>query len=168
MWLEQSIAREMTMVSTGVQTSELGERCSTCEDARKLHVFHLPGVCMHAQSLCHVQFFATLWTVAHQAPLSMEFSRQEYWRGLQFPPSGNLPNPGIKPTSPESAALAGRFSTTEPRGKPHLSGTRLSTGQISPLCCGPHVRGLIHHTRFFQPARPEQVLLSRGRPGIKN
>ena len=37
----------------------------------------------------------------------------------------------------------------------HLSGTRLNTGQITPLCCGPHVRGLIHHTRFFQPARRE-------------
>ena len=48
----------------------------------------------------HVRPFATPWTVAHQAPLSMEFSRQEYWSGLPFPSPGYLPNPGIKPGSP--------------------------------------------------------------------
>ena len=48
----------------------------------------------------HVQLCATLWTVAHQAPLSMGFSRQEYWIGLPFPSSGDLPNPGIEPRSP--------------------------------------------------------------------
>ena len=46
-----------------------------------------------------VQLFATLWTVAHQAPLSMGFSRQEYWSGLPCPPPGDLPDPGIKPES---------------------------------------------------------------------
>ena len=65
-----------------------------------------------------VQLFANPWTVAHQAPLSMEFSRQEYWRGLPCPPPGGLPNPGIEPTSLESPALAGRFFTTAPPGKP--------------------------------------------------
>ena len=44
----------------------------------------------------HVRLFATLWTLAHQTPLSMAFSRQEYWSGLPFPSSGDLPNPGIK------------------------------------------------------------------------
>ena len=57
----------------------------------------------------------TPWTVAHQAPLSMGFSRQEHWSGLPFPPPGNLPNPGIQSASP---ALAGGFFTTEPCGKP--------------------------------------------------
>ena len=47
-----------------------------------------------------VQLFVTPWTVAHQAPLSMGFSRQEYWNGLPFPSPGNLPDPGIKPGSP--------------------------------------------------------------------
>ena len=47
-----------------------------------------------------VQLFMTPWTVAHQAPLSMGFSRQEYWSGLPCPPPGDLPNPGIEPTSP--------------------------------------------------------------------
>ena len=52
-----------------------------------------------------VQLFATLWTGAHQAPLSMVFSRQEYWSGLRCPPPGDLPNPGIKLASPGSLAL---------------------------------------------------------------
>ena len=50
--------------------------------------------------LSHVQLFATPWTVAHQAPLSMGFSRQGYWSGLPFPSPGDLPNPGIEPGSP--------------------------------------------------------------------
>ena len=62
-----------------------------------------------------VRLFAPPWTVARQAPLSMEFSRQEYWNALPFPPPGDLANPGIKPVSPASA---GRFFTTEPPGKP--------------------------------------------------
>ena len=56
----------------------------------------------------------TPWTTVHQAPLSMGFSRQEYWSGLPFLSPGDLPKPGIKPVSP---ALAGRFFTTEPPGK---------------------------------------------------
>ena len=59
------------------------------------------------------------WTVTCQAPLSMEFSRQEYWSGLPFPPSGDLPDPEIKPKSP---ALQVDFFTTESPGK-HLSNT---------------------------------------------
>ena len=47
-----------------------------------------------------VRLFATPWTVAHQAPLSMKFSRQEYWSGLPYPPPGDLPDPGIEPSSP--------------------------------------------------------------------
>ena len=49
-------------------------------------------------------FFATPWTVVHQAPLSMGFPRPEYWSGLPFPPPGELPNPGIEPMSPASPA----------------------------------------------------------------
>ena len=61
--------------------------------------------------LNHVQLSATPWTVAHQPPLSMEFSRHEYWSGLPFPPPGDLPNPGIEPTSLMFPALAGRSFT---------------------------------------------------------
>ena len=54
----------------------------------------------------------TLWTVAHQASLSIGFSRQEYWSGLLCPSPGDLPGPGIEPVSLMSPALAGGFSTT--------------------------------------------------------
>ena len=55
---------------------------------------------MKGKSFSHVQLFARPWTVAHQASLSMEFSRQEYWSGLPFPSPGDLPDPGIEPGSP--------------------------------------------------------------------
>ena len=58
-------------------------------------------------SFSHVQLFETPWTVAHQDPQSMGFSRQEYWSGLPFPSPGDLPNPGIGPTSLMSPELAG-------------------------------------------------------------
>ena len=58
----------------------------------------------------------TPWTVAHQAPLAMGFSKQEYWRGLSFPPPGDLPDPGIEPTSLVSLALAGGFFFLFPLG----------------------------------------------------
>ena len=64
-------------------------------------------MCVCAQWLCHVQLLATPWTVAPEAPLSMGFSRQEYWGGLPRPPPGDLLDPGIKPTS---LASAGGFS----------------------------------------------------------
>ena len=63
----------------------------------------------------HIQLFATPWTVAHQASLSMGFSRQEYWSGLPFPSPGDLPNPGIEPGSP---ALQADALSSEPPGKP--------------------------------------------------
>ena len=56
-------------------------------------------MCVSAKSLSRVQLFVTPCTVAHLAPLSMGFSRQEYWSGLPCPPSGDLPDPGIEPTS---------------------------------------------------------------------
>ena len=64
--------------------------------------------------------FATPWTVAHQAPLSMEFPRQEYWSGVPSPTSGTLPDPGIEPMSLASPSLADGFFTTVPPGKPYL------------------------------------------------
>ena len=61
---------------------------------------------------CHVQLYMTLWTAAYQTPLSMRFSRQEYWSGLPFPSPGDLPDPGMEAVSLMSPALAGRFFTT--------------------------------------------------------
>ena len=63
---------------------------------------------------CHVRLFAIPWTVALQAPLSMGFSRQDYWSGLPFASPGDLPDPGIKP---KPSAVAAGFFTTEPPGK---------------------------------------------------
>ena len=64
--------------------------------------------------LSHVRLFVIPWTVAYKVPLSMGFSRQEYWSGLPFPAPGDLPDPGIETASP---ALSGRFFTNEPPGK---------------------------------------------------
>ena len=71
-----------------------------------------------AQLLSCVWLCVTPWTVSLQAPLSMGFSRQEYWIGLPFPSPGDLLDPGIKPMSLESPTLAGGFFTTVPLGKP--------------------------------------------------
>ena len=65
--------------------------------------------------LSRVRLFATLWTVAHQAPLSVKFSRQEYWGGWPCPPPGGLPAPGIESRSP---ALQAHSLPSEPPGKP--------------------------------------------------
>ena len=73
---------------------------------------------MRAQLLSCVRLHMTPWTMVHQAPLSMGFSRQEHWVGLQCPPPGDLPKPGIEPVSPASA---GGFFTTEPPWKPRVT-----------------------------------------------
>ena len=65
----------------------------------------------------HVWLFVTLWTIAHKVPLSMRFSRQEYWSGLPCPPPWYFPDPGIEPTSLPSPALAGSLPLA-PCGKP--------------------------------------------------
>ena len=77
-------------------------------------------VCMCAHVLSHfnhVRLFATLWTVARQAPLSTGFSRQEFWSGLPCLPPGSLPDPEIEPESLTSPALAGGFLTTSATGE---------------------------------------------------
>ena len=70
------------------------------------------------KSLSRVQLFVTLWTVALQAPPFMGFSKQEYWSGLLFPSPGDLPDPGIEPTSSVSPALQVDSLPTELSGKP--------------------------------------------------
>ena len=77
------------------------------------------GACVLSRFSC-VQLFATLWIVACQAPLSIGFFRQEYWSGLPFPSSGDLPNPGIQPRSLKSPALATKFLPLVPPGYPLL------------------------------------------------
>ena len=80
-------------------------------DPRLQDAATLTRVCLLSH-FSHVQLFVTLWIVARQDLLSMELSRQEYWSGLPFPSPGDLPNPGIKPVSFKSPALAGGFFNT--------------------------------------------------------
>ena len=89
--------------------------------------------CLVAVSL-RVSLFATLWTAAHQASLTMGFPRQIYWSGLPFPPLGDLPNSGIKHKFP---ALAGGFFTTESPGKPFLGYAVAKSLQSCPTLCDP-------------------------------
>ena len=92
----------------------------TVEDKYCVCVSVCVCVCVRAHVLSHSVVSDSLWppwTIARQAPLSMEFSRQEYWSMLPFPTPGNLPNPGIKPTSLASPALAGRLFITALSGK---------------------------------------------------
>ena len=94
-------------------------QCSCLENPRGGEPGGLPSMGSHrvghdwsnlaaaaAEVLSHVQLFVTPWAIAHQAPLSMEFSRQEYCSGLPCLPPGNLPNPGIKPMSPVLQAVS--------------------------------------------------------------
>ena len=83
------------------------------------------------QSLSRVRLFASPWSIAHQAPLSMGFPRQEYWSGFPFPSPGDLPHPGIKPMSP---ALAGGFFTIEPSTHTQSS---MGTPQSTMALAGP-------------------------------
>ena len=76
------------------------------------HVTYQQHTAFLLSCFSHVQLFATLWREVHQAPLSMGFSRQEYWNVLPCSPLGDLPNPGIKTGSLKSPALAGMFFTT--------------------------------------------------------
>ena len=114
----------------------------------------------HACVLSRVRLFATPWAVARQVPLSMEFSRQEYWSGLPLPTPGDLSNSGIEPTSP---ALA---FTTEPPGSPKASKIQflgenssdyslLKVRALSIIYCNPHSDYLCHaHENSEAPPSP--------------
>ena len=111
--------------------------------------------------LSRVWLFATPWTVAHQVPLSMGFSRQKYWNRLLFPPPGNLPDPGIKPTSPVSPAISlplhsmwslfikslQFFFDTESRIYPFL----LFTSPLYYLNCSSNTYILMARQKVYQP-----------------
>ena len=90
----------------------------TSRHTRLQHQLSVLYACVQVTSVTSWALFATPWTVAHQAPLSMGFSKQEYWGGLPWPPSGNLPDPAIKPTSLMSPALADGFFTISTTQRP--------------------------------------------------
>ena len=106
-------------------------------------------------------YFVASWTVARQAPLSVEFSRQEYWSGVPFPPPGDLPDPGIEPAYP---ALTGRIFTPEPPGNLNhwiVISSLLNIFGLSPQCiylqspC--EFLGLFPFSHFLTP--PYQCLI---------
>ena len=103
----------------------------------------MPSVCVLSHFSC-VWLFASLWTVAYRAPLSIGFSRREYWSGLPSPTPGDLPDPGIEPTTLPSA-LASRFFTTR------VTGSHILT----------HVRHTVHGS-CKELAMTERLSLSHG------
>ena len=115
----------LTRVTQGV-SAELGFKLKEissmgCNQHKAPIVIMLRCImCLHAKSLSRVQLFVTPCTVPHQAPLSMGFSRKEYWSGLPCPPPGDFPNPGIEPASPTLQVAALPLSHW---GSPDASGT---------------------------------------------
>ena len=95
---------------------DLGIMLRKLDTVLVLHIERKIEVCVLDAQSCPTLWGP--WTVSCQAPLSMGFSRQEYWSGLSFPPPRDLPSSGIKPTSPVSPALQADSLPTEPWGKP--------------------------------------------------
>ena len=91
----------------------------------------------HVCTLSCVRLFVTLWTVACQSPLSIGFPRQEYWSGLPFPPSGDLPNTGTEPMSPMPPAFTDRLFISEPPGLTQELYVLCSVAQLCPTLCYP-------------------------------
>ena len=110
----------------------LSRALSFCHLTDAFGFLGLPFLVVTVSSLSCVQFFATLWTVAHQDPLSMGFPRQEYWYGLPFPPPGDLPDPGIELVSLASQADSLMLSH---QGSPPFWSLRHIWGFNCPLYC---------------------------------
>ena len=104
-----------------------------------IEIMSFPSSCMLAQLFTCVQLRVTLWTVAWQIPVPMVFFSRKYWSGLPFPTPGNLPNPGIKPASPVSLALAGRIFTT--RATWEVQGCRRLRANSGNISCRRHTVG---------------------------
>ena len=140
------------MLCDFLQNNMREEEVSEGIDERKVVVE--TGQFVAVQLLGHVQLFATPWTVAHQAPLSMGFFRQEYWSGFPFPSPGDLPDPGVESTSPVSA---GGFFTTEPPGKPMKLGHKGSLYYYLSL----YLFKIFHNLRKDKPRHYEILNLKR-------
>ena len=100
-----------------VEESEKPGLTFNIQENKIIEISHIVHECLLSH-FSHVRLFATLWTVANQAPLSMGFSEQEYWSGLSCPPLGNLPDPDVKPTPLMFPALVGKFFTTSATRNP--------------------------------------------------
>ena len=130
--------------------------------------------CSLVTKFCCMHSFATPWTIARQAPLSMGLSWQEYWSGLPFPFQRDLPDPGIEPASLRSPALAGRFFTTEPPGNPTYNYTvifplRVLVGVKWPAGMPPALGGLVSYCMFPRPHPAAKCFFEKcGSDGKKN
>ena len=112
-WVAISFSKGSSQPRDGSRISCIARRVFTTEPLGK------PLCVCTLSHFSHVRLFATLWTVAHQDPLSTGFSRQEYWSGLPCPPPGDLLKPGIEPTSFTSPALASGFFTASTTWEAH-------------------------------------------------
>ena len=113
-----------------------------------IHIHTHVCVCVLSH-FSRIRLCATLWTIACQVPLSMGFSSQEYWSGLSCLPPGDLPNPGIKPVSLMSPALAGRLFTTRATWEAYThththTHTHIHTHTHTRTCTHTHVRARTH------------------------
>ena len=118
---------------------------------------------MKVKSLSRVRLFETPWTVVHQAPLSMGFSRQEYWSGLPFPSPGDLPDPGIEARSP---ALQANTLTSEPPGKSsdlHIIPFKLPSSRVKPQPLSKELTRTNQNVSGGHPDPPGLFLLFSGR-----
>ena len=106
----------MTQSQVSLAPCPLFYSCPISYSINYMWLFKLKCVCVCVLSC--IWLFASPGTVAHQSPLSIEFSRQEYWSRSRFPTLGDLPNPGTRPMSFVSPALAGGYFTTVPPKKP--------------------------------------------------
>ena len=116
--------------------------------------------CLRAQSLSCIQLLVTPWTVPCHAPLSMGFSRQEYWDSCPFPPSGDLPDPGIKPASLAPPEVAGRFFTAEPPGRPCPARPKCTTRSVLGQGSSGHRVFPPHHSVFQSGPRNTHINIS--------
>ena len=109
------------------------------------HLLDKNAMCVCTHLLSCIWFFAIPWTVAHQTPLSVEFSREEYWSRLPCPPPRPLPNAGTEPTSLASPVLACGFLTTEPSGEPNKNAGRWANLDVTDWHpAGPRAAGVPH------------------------
>ena len=131
--LESSPAPQSKSINTSELSLLYGPTLTSVHDYWKNHSFdYIVGKVIAVLVAQSCPTVCNPWTVAHQAPLSMEFSRQEYSSGLPCPPPGHLPNPGTEPVSLMSPELAGGFFTTSATWKAHngASSAPKSLGQI--------------------------------------
>ena len=109
-------------------SSKLGSICRLWGQKALGYECQSRNTCVHASCFSRVRLFATPWTAAHQAPLSMGFSRQEYWSGLPCPSPGDFSGPGTEPVSPAAPALQADSLPLSHQGSPRADVTSLLKG----------------------------------------